>query len=146
MEHDLRATEHRGRGAKPSDHREVDGMAGVVKKGFASADEVRTPDKTRLEILDLGGGIKAARMTAEPGWKWSECIKPVVGTDSCQAHHVGTVVAGSMHVVHEDGTEQDIGAGDAYVIEPGHDAWVTSSEPFVGLEFDSRTAATFAKN
>ena len=115
-------------------------MAGVVKKGFASADEVRTPDKTRLEIVDLGGGIKAARMTAEPGWKWSECIKPVVGTESCQAHHVGTVVAGSMHVVHEDGTEQDIGAGDAYVIEPGHDAWVTSSEPFVGLEFDSTTA------
>ena len=111
-------------------------MAGVVKKGFASADEVRTPEKTRLEVLDLGGGIKAARMTAQPGWKWSECIKPVVGT----------VVAGSMHVAHEDGTEQDIGAGDAYVIEPGHDAWVTSSEPFVGLEFDSRTAGSFAKS
>ena len=120
-------------------------MAGVVKKGFASADEVRTPDKTRLEILDLGGGFKAARMTAEPGWKWSECIKPVVGTESCQAHHVGTVVNGSMHVVHEDGTEQDITAGDAYVIEPGHDAWVTSSDAFVGLEFDSSTAATYAK-
>jgi hypothetical protein len=121
-------------------------MAGVVKKGFESADEVRTPDKTRLEILDLGSGVKAARMTAQPGWKWSECIKPVVGTESCQAHHVGTVVAGSMHVVHEDGTEQDIGAGDAYVIEPGHDAWVTSSEPFVGLEFDSRTAGSFGKS
>ena len=65
-------------------------------------------------------------MTAEPGWRWSECIKPVVGTESCQAHHVGTVVGGSMHVVHEDGTEQDITEGDAYVIEPGHDAWVTS--------------------
>ncbi len=120
-------------------------MAGVVKKGFATADEVRTPDKTRLEMVDLGGGFKAARMTAEPGWKWSECIKPVVGTESCQAHHVGTVVAGSMHVAHEDGTEQDIGVGDAYVIEPGHDAWVTSSEPFVGLEFDSTTAGSFAK-
>jgi hypothetical protein len=119
-------------------------MAGVVKKGFASADEVRTPDKTRLEIVDLGG-VKAAKMTAQPGWKWSECIKPVVGTDSCQAHHVGTVFAGSMHVVHEDGTEQDIAAGDAYMIEPGHDAWVTCTEPFVGFEFDSATAGSFGK-
>jgi len=41
-------------------------MAGVVKKGFASADEVRTPDKTRMEIVDLGG-VKAARLTAQPG-------------------------------------------------------------------------------
>jgi len=121
-------------------------MAGVVKKGFASADEVRTPDKTRLEIVDLGGGFKAARMTAEPGWKWSECIKPVVGTESCQAHHVGTVVSGSMHVAHEDGTEQDIAAGDAYVIEPGHDAWVVGDERFVGFEFETRSAEDYAKS
>src|SRR4051812_6067930 len=120
-------------------------MAGVVKKGFESADEVRTPDKTRLEIVDLGGGIKAAKMTAEPGWRWSECIKPLVGTDSCQTHHVGTAISGSIHVAHEDGTEQEIGTGDAYVIEPGHDAWVTSSDPFVAFEFDSSAAASFAK-
>jgi hypothetical protein len=119
-------------------------MAGIVKKGFGAADEVRTPDKTRLEIVDLGG-VKAARMTAQPGWKWSECIKPVAGTDSCQSHHVGTVVGGSLHVVHDDGTEQDLGAGDAYIIEPGHDAWVTSSEPFVAFEFDSSAAASYGK-
>jgi hypothetical protein len=119
-------------------------MAGVVKKGFGSADEVRTPEKTRLEIVDLGG-VKAARMTAQPGWRWSECIKPVVGTESCQAHHVGTVVAGSMHIAHNDGTEQDIAEGDAYLIEPGHDAWVTSNQPFVAFEFDSSTAGSYAK-
>ena len=119
-------------------------MAGVTAKGFGSADEVRTPEKTRMEVVDLGG-VKAARMHLEPGWRWSECIKPVVGTDSCQVHHVGTLVAGSMHVVHDDGTEQDIAPGDAYVIEPGHDAWVTSSEPVLGFEFDSSAAGTFAK-
>ena len=119
-------------------------MAGVVKKSFGSADEVRTPDKTRLEIVDLGG-VKAARMTAQPGWRWSDCIKPVAGTDSCQVHHVGTVVGGSMHVVHNDGTEQDIGEGDAYVIEPGHDVWVTSDQPFIGFEFDSSAAGSYAK-
>jgi hypothetical protein len=119
-------------------------MAGVVKKNFGSADEVRTPDKTRMEVVDLGG-IKAARMTAQPGWRWSECIKPVVGGDSCQSHHVGTVIGGSMHVVHNDGTQQDIAVGDAYVIEPGHDAWVTSDQPFVAFEFDSSAAGSYAK-
>jgi hypothetical protein len=119
-------------------------MAGVVRKAFDQADEVRTPDKTKLDIVDLGG-VKAARLTAQPGWRWSECIKPVAGTDSCQARHVGTVVAGTMHVVHDDGTEADISAGDAYVIEPGHDAWVTSGQPFVGYEFDSTTAQRFAQ-
>ncbi len=118
-------------------------MAGVVKKAFENADEVRTPDKTNIAIVDLGG-VKAARLTAQPGWRWSECIKPVAGTESCQAHHVGTVVAGGMHVVHDDGTEVDIGPGDAYLIEPGHDAWVTSNEPFVGFEFDSTTAESYA--
>jgi hypothetical protein len=119
-------------------------MAGIAKKSFGSADEVRTPDKTRMEVVDLGG-VKAARMTLEPGWRWSDCIKPIAGTASCQTHHVGTVVSGSMHIVHDDGTEQDLAAGDAYVIEPGHDAWVTSSEPVVGFEFDSRAAQSYAK-
>jgi mannose-6-phosphate isomerase-like protein (cupin superfamily) len=120
-------------------------MAGITKRSFDSADEVRSPDKTKLEIVDLGG-TKAARMTAQPGWRWSECIKPVVGGDSCQSHHVGAVVAGTLHVQHQDGTEQDVGPGDAYVIEPGHDAWVTSNEPFVAFEFDSTTAAGYGKS
>jgi hypothetical protein len=115
-----------------------------MKKSFGSPDEVRSPDKTRMEVVDLGG-IKAGRMTLEPGWRWSECIKPIAGTDSCQVHHVGTLVSGSMHIVHNDGTEQDIVAGDAYVINPGHDSWVTSSEPAVGFEFDTSAAQSFAK-
>jgi hypothetical protein len=49
-----------------------------------------------------------------------------------------------MHVVHDDGTEQEIGPGHAYVIEPGHDAWVVGDEPVVGFEFESRTAEEFA--
>ena len=119
-------------------------MAGVTSKSFESADEVRTPDKARVEVVDLGSA-KAMRLTAQPGWRWSESIKPIAGTDSCRARHVGTVVSGSMRVRHDDGTELDLGPGQAYIIEPGHDAWVTSSEPFVGYEFESTTAATFAK-
>jgi hypothetical protein len=120
-------------------------MAGITAKSFDSADEVRTPDKTRMEVVDLGG-VKAARLTAQPGWRWSECIKPVVGGDRCQARHVGVIVSGTMHVVHDDGTEAEATPGNAYVIEPGHDAWVVGDEPVVAFEFDSSTAETFARS
>jgi hypothetical protein len=119
-------------------------MASLNAKSFESPDEVRTPDKTRVEVVDLGS-VKAARLTLQPGWRWSECIKPVAGGDSCQAHHVGVIVSGAMHVVHNDGAESDIAPGIAYVIEPGHDAWVVGDEPVISFEFDSSTAQTYAK-
>src|SRR3954467_15591773 len=119
-------------------------MAKVTVKSFDTPDEKRTPEQTNLHVVDLGSA-KAARLEAEPGWRWSECIKPVVGGDSCQAHHVGVVDSGTMHVAHDDGTEADITKGDAYEILPGHDAWVVGNEPAVAYEFDSSTAATYAK-
>ena len=118
-------------------------MAGLVAKSFETPDEVRSPDKTTVEVVDLAG-VKAARLTVQPGWKWSECIKPVVGGDSCQAHHVGVVVSGAMHIVHDDGTELELTEGTAYVIEPGHDAWVVGNGPAIAFEFDSSTAQTYA--
>jgi hypothetical protein len=119
-------------------------MPGVEARGFDAPDETRTPDKTKIDVVRMGG-TTAARFAFEPGWKWSECIKPVVGTESCQVHHVGVVQSGRMHIAHEDGTEQEIAAGEAYVIEPGHDAWVVGDERFVGFEFDSRSAEEYAK-
>lgn len=118
-------------------------MGSMAKKSFDSPDETRTPDKTRVDVVDLGG-VKAARITFEPGWRWSECVKPVAGTDSCQVRHVGLVTAGHLHVVHDDGDEADVGPGDAYRVEPGHDAWVVGDEQFVGYEFESESAATYA--
>ena len=120
-------------------------MAGVVAKSFDNPDETRTPDKARMEVVNLGS-VSAARMTLQPGWRWSECIKPIVGTESCQVRHVGVVTAGKIHVQHGDGTEGEAGAGDAYVIEPGHDAWIVGDEPFVAYEFDSTAAETYAKS
>ena len=120
-------------------------MGGIASKSFDTPDERRAPEKTQVEVVDLGS-VKAARMTLQPGWRWSECIKPAAGTESCQVHHVGTVTSGRLHVQHEDGSSVEIGAGDAYVIEPGHDAWVVSSEPFVGYEFDSQAAQTYARS
>jgi hypothetical protein len=117
-------------------------MPGIENRDFSNPDETRTPDKTRLEIVDLGGA-KAAKLTAEPGWKWSECIKPVVGTDSCQVEHVGYCIAGRIHVSYADGTEADIGGGEVYRIGPGHDAWVVGNDEFVSVEFQG--AANYAK-
>ncbi|HWG08940.1 MAG TPA: cupin domain-containing protein [Solirubrobacteraceae bacterium] len=119
-------------------------MAGVQALNFDSPDETRTPEKTRVDVVHTGN-TTAARFTFEPGWKWSECVKPVAGTDSCQARHVGVVHSGTMHVAHEDGSELEFGPGDAYVIEPGHDAWVVGDARFVGFEFEPHAAEEYAR-
>jgi hypothetical protein len=119
-------------------------MAGVQTLNFDSPDETRTPDKTKVDLVRIGS-TTVGRFAFEPGWRWSECIKPVVGGDSCQARHVGVVQSGKIRVAHEDGTEIEFGPGDAYLIEPGHDAWVVGDEGFVGLEFESHSAEEYAR-
>ncbi len=89
------------------------------------------------------GDVSIARFTFQPGWRWSEHVAPVVGTDSCQARHVGSIQSGTLHTLHEDGTETEFNVGDVYIIEPGHDGWVVGDEPVVGLEFES--AESYAK-
>jgi hypothetical protein len=131
-------------GLLSSNGREDVQMAGVEARGFDAPDETRTPDKTRVDVVRMGG-TTAARYTFDPGWKWSECVKPVVGTDSCQVRHVGVIQSGRLHVAHEDGSEGDVGPGDAYVIEPGHDAWVIGDERVVAFEFESPSAEEYAK-
>jgi mannose-6-phosphate isomerase-like protein (cupin superfamily) len=119
-------------------------MAGVEKRDFDSPDETRTPDKTRVDVVHVGG-TAAARMRLEPGWRWSECVKPVAGTESCQHRHVGIVRSGTMRVFHDDGTELEISRGDVYVIEPGHDAEVVGDEPVEAFEFEQRAAEEYAR-
>lgn len=113
-----------------------------VVKSHSSPDEVRSPEKTRVEVVRLEG-FTLGRLSFEPGWRWSECIKPVAQTDSCQVSHVGYAVAGRITVRLQDGTQKTIIAGDAYTIPPGHDAWVEGDESFVGIEVMS--AEQFAK-
>jgi hypothetical protein len=120
-------------------------MAGIELLDFDSPDETRTPDKTRMDVVRRGD-TTVARLAFEPGWKWSECVKPVAGTDSCQVRHVGVVQSGRLVVRHEDGSEGEVGPGHAYVIEPGHDAWVAGDEEFVAFEFESRAAEEYARS
>jgi hypothetical protein len=119
-------------------------MAGVKKLDFDSPDETRTPDKSRIELVRIGG-TTAGRFTFQPGWRWSACIKPLVGTESCQNRHVGVVASGRIVIKHDDGTELELASGDTYLIEPGHDAWVVGDEPFVGYEFESQSAEAYAR-
>jgi quercetin dioxygenase-like cupin family protein len=105
-------------------------------KSHDKPDEVRTPSKTRVEVVRLEG-FTLGRFIFEPGWRWSECIKPVAKTDACMNSHVGYVVSGRITVIAADGTQKSIGPGDAYTIPPGHDAWVEGDERFVGIEIMS---------
>jgi len=102
-------------------------------KSHSSPDEVRSPDKTRVEVVKLEG-YTIGRFNFQPGWRWSECVKPVAKTDLCQLSHVGHAVSGKIRVRMADGSEKTISAGESYTIPPGHDAWVEGSEPFVGVE------------
>ena len=112
-------------------------------KTFDRPDEVR-PFKDHGEMRVVHLGTTAAGLgTFEPGWRWSDDVKPIAGTDSCQAHHSLYVLSGRMHVVMDDGTESEVGPGDAVIIPAGHDAWTVGDEPCVAVDFTG--VARYAK-
>ena len=100
-------------------------MASLIRKSLDSPDETRPFDggKGRLELVNTDGGA-VGRATFLPGWKWSEHVKPIAKTDSCQASHVAYFISGRMKVVMDDGSEDEFGPGDLMICPPGHDACV----------------------
>ena len=108
-------------------------VASLDAKSHDHPDEVRTPSKTRVEVVRLDP-FTIGRFTLQPGWRWSECVKPVAGTETCQLGHVGYVVSGRLTVRMADGTQKTLAGGESYTIPPGHDAWVEGTEPFVSIE------------
>jgi hypothetical protein len=102
---------------------------------FEKPDEVREGDNWRLELLNLAGGAQVGRITLQPGWRWTEDVKPVAGTDLCQAPHQQYQVSGRLHVTMADGTELDVGPGEVTSLPPGHDAWVVGDEPVVAIDW-----------
>lgn len=113
-----------------------------IRQNFDSPDETRSFEKGSAEIVEVSG-LSLMRATFEPGWSWSECVKPIAGTESCEVAHKWYVVSGQMRMKMNDGTEIMWRAGDVGVIPAGHDAWVESSEPFVFIDFEG--GDTFAK-
>jgi hypothetical protein len=104
-------------------------------KSFDKPDDVREGEKWRLELVNLAGGAQVGRITVQPGWKWSEHIKPVAGTDLCMAPHQQYQISGRIHVVMQDGSQLEAGPGEITSLPPGHDAWVVGDEPVVAIDW-----------
>ena len=109
-------------------------MVRLQSRRLDDPDEVRPFPRGRVEIFAIGD-VVVGRVIYEPGWRWSEHVKLIAGTDLCMYHHLGYVLTGLLHVVLEDGASLDIGPGEAYEIPPGHDAWVIGDEPWVSVDF-----------
>ncbi|GAA1799469.1 cupin domain-containing protein [Luedemannella flava] len=118
-------------------------MEAAKVRTFETPDELRTPPLASVAIVSIDG-VKVARLTFEPGWRWSQSIRPIVNTETCQVRHLGVLASGTLHVATADGAEYDITSGAAYVIEPGHDAWVLGQVPVVAYEFDAPVATASA--
>ncbi len=103
-------------------------------RSFTEPEETRTFPHGNLRIIKLDE-VVVGRYQLEPGWRWSNDIKPIAGTPFCQHHHMGYALQGCIHVLLKDGTSYDVVAGDAYELPPGHDAWVVGDETYVGIEF-----------
>ncbi len=106
----------------------------ILKKSLNSPDETRTFAKGQLNVVNLGNMV-VGRATFQPGWKWSECVKSIAKTDSCQAPHLGYVIKGRMYVQMDDGSHVEYGPGDALLIPPGHDAWIVGNETCEIIDF-----------
>jgi hypothetical protein len=102
----------------------------MQKRNFALSD-----DKGKVDLIKLGG-ITFGRGTFQPGWRWSESVKPLVKTKSCEAPHLQYIVTGRMHVVMDDGSEEEFGPGDLALIPPGHNAWIVGNEPVVAIDIE----------
>ena len=110
-------------------------MANVEVKSFDAPDEVRPFEGNgKADVVNVGGRT-IGRGTFEPGWRWSDNVRPIAGTDSCQVSHLGYVVSGRMAVRMDDGSEGEVGPGDVVAIPPGHDAWVVGDDACVLVDF-----------
>lgn len=103
-------------------------------KSFSSPDETRKFPHGKVELMNIGGGT-IGRLTIEPGWKWSNDVKPIAKTEWCEAPHFQYQLSGKMHVKMQDGEEFDLVAGDVSYLPSGHDAWVVGDEPVVAVDW-----------
>lgn len=103
-------------------------------RSFGTPDETRPFPNGRAEIITMGGA-PIGRLVLDPGWRWSNDVKPFAGTNSCEAPHFQYHVSGQLAILMDDGTEFVAGPGDLTSLPSGHDAWVVGSEPVVVVDW-----------
>jgi hypothetical protein len=118
-------------------------MTTAEQKTFEVPDEVRTFERGQLDLLRIGES-EIGRLTLQPGWRWSEHVKPIAGTELCEAPHFQYHLQGTLHIVMGDGAELDAGPGDVTALPQGHDAWVVGEEPVVVVDWWG--ASNYAKS
>ncbi len=117
-------------------------MSDAEQKDFAKADEVREFTNGRVELLHIGGS-DIGRLVLQPGWRWSEHVRPIAGTELCEAPHFQYHVAGTLRIAMADGTHFDAVPGQVTALPSGHDAWVVGDEPVVVVDWSG--ASNYAK-
>jgi hypothetical protein len=113
------------------------------RKDLGHPDDTRSFERGRLELVEIGGGT-VGRLTLQPGWRWSEHVKPIAGTELCEAPHFQYHLSGVLHVVMADGTEFDASPGEVTALPSGHDAWVVGDEPVVVVDWHG--ASNYARS
>jgi hypothetical protein len=108
--------------------------AQAEQKAFRAPDETRTFERGKVDLLNIGGGT-VGQLTLQPGWRWSQHVKPIANTEYCEAPHFQYHVAGILRIRMTDGTEFDARPGDVTALPSGHDAWVVGDEPVVVVDF-----------
>ncbi len=114
-------------------------MPRLQRRTFNDPVEIRRFPNGRLDLVTFDD-VVVGKYQLQPGWKWSNDVKPIAGTTHCEHRHLGIVLSGQLHVVMDDGTTMDFVAGDVYEIPPGHDAWVVGDTPYQGVEFSGSRA------
>jgi class 3 adenylate cyclase len=109
-------------------------MVKLQRRPFGEPDNVREVPFGRLETYDMGD-IRIGRSVLQPGWRWSESIKPISRTGLCEYHHIGVCLTGRLRIQTREGAELTVEGGQFYEIPAGHDAWVEGDEPYVNIEW-----------
>jgi class 3 adenylate cyclase len=106
----------------------------VLRKSVDEPDEVVEFPNVHTDIVHLGD-LTVGRFVNQPGWRWSEHVRPTVGGEWCQIRHVGFIISGRLGIEFADGSSVVFGPGDVFEIPPGHDGYTVGDEPVVQIEW-----------
>lgn len=112
------------------------------QQDFATPTETREFPNGRVDLVRIGD-TEIGRLTLQPGWRWSTDVKPLAGTQWCEAPHFQYHVAGTLRVRTNEGHEFEATPGQVTALPSGHDAWVVGNDPVVIVDWWG--ASTYAK-